>query len=207
MLLTISNEHCEIPKIGHCSLLMAHFPYAQCMELEGMMNALEEVGLSGRVRRVIFSEYLVFWLSLVYLLAMGPFTPGFFTQENFGNILATFLPLFIVATGQTIVLISGGIDLSVTSIIAITSVVGAMMMNAGGGWLAGSVWATPAGVILMLSLGTAFGLLNGVAVTQLKMPPFIVTLTAMMFLSGLSVWLTKSKNINDLPAAFNALGG
>jgi ribose transport system permease protein len=93
---------------------------------------------AGVLRRMCLSEYLVLWLSVVYVAALGPFTPGFFTADNFGNILATLLPLFILALGQTFVLIAGGIDLSVTSVIALTSVIGAMAMSEENGWLAGS---------------------------------------------------------------------
>jgi ribose/xylose/arabinose/galactoside ABC-type transport system permease subunit len=159
------------------------------------------------LRKWILSEYLVLWLSLIYLAVLGPFTPGFLTLENFDNILATLLPLFIVAIGQTIVLIAGGIDLSVTSIIALTSVTGAMAMNGENGWCAGSAWATPAAVALMLLLGAGVGLFNGIAVTRFRMPPFMVTLTAMMFFSEFAIWLTKSRNISDLPSSFTMLGG
>jgi ribose/xylose/arabinose/galactoside ABC-type transport system permease subunit len=81
-----------------------------------------------------------------------------------------------------------------------------MAMNGENGWLAGSGLAIPVGVLLMVLLGAAVGLLNGAAVTGFRMPPFIVTLTSMMFFSGLAIWLTKSKTIYGLPAAFNALG-
>jgi ribose/xylose/arabinose/galactoside ABC-type transport system permease subunit len=158
-------------------------------------------------RRIFLSEYLVLWLSVAYVAAVGPFTPGFFTAGNFGNILITLLPLFVVALGQTVVLITGGIDLSVTSIIALTSVTGAMVMNGDTGWLMGHPLAVPAGLALMLALGAFIGMLNGVAITRFRMPPFIVTLTGMMFLSGFAIWLTKSKAINNLPASFNGLGG
>lgn len=158
-------------------------------------------------RRAFLSEYLVLWLSVAYVMAVGPFTPGFFTAGNFGNLLITLLPLFVVALGQTIVLITGGIDLSVTSIIALTSVTGAMVMNSDNGWLSGHPLAVPAGIFLMLTLGVSLGFLNGAAIAIFRMPPFIVTLTAMMFLSGFAIWLTKSKAISNLPASFNALGG
>lgn len=157
--------------------------------------------------RLLQSEYLVLFLSVAYFAALAPFTPGFTSRGNFANILVTLLPLFIVAVGQTIVLITGGIDLSVTSIIALTSVTGAAVMNGENGWLAGSPFAVPAAILAMLLVGALVGLLNGVAITQFRMPPFIVTLTSMMFFSGLAIWLTKSKNIGSLPAAFNAIGG
>jgi ribose/xylose/arabinose/galactoside ABC-type transport system permease subunit len=157
--------------------------------------------------RVLQSEYLVLVLSGLYFLALLPFTPGFASPDNLANLLATLLPLFIVAVGQTIVLITAGIDLSVTSIIALTSITGAAIMNRDHGWLAGSSWAVPVAIVAMLAVGVLVGLGNGLAITQCKMPPFIVTLTSMMFVSGLAIWLTKSKNIGNLPAAFNVIGG
>lgn len=159
------------------------------------------------LKRLMLSEYLVLFLSVLYFVALAPFTPGFATFGNCGNLLATLLPLFVVAMGLTFVLITGGIDLSVTSIIALTSVAGAATMNSSTGWLAGSPLAIPVGIAAMLLIGGAVGLLNGMAIAKFRMPPFIVTLTTMMFVSGLAIWLTQSKNINHLPAAFNALGG
>jgi ribose/xylose/arabinose/galactoside ABC-type transport system permease subunit len=159
------------------------------------------------LKRLIYSEHLVLLVAILYFAALAPFTPGFATPENLGNILATLLPLFIVAMGQTIVLITGGIDLSVTSIIALASVIGASVMNGDNGWLAGSPLAMPAGLVVMLAVGAAMGAMNGLAIAKCRMPPFIVKLTAMMFFSGFAIWLTKSKNINNLPASFNALGG
>ena len=159
------------------------------------------------LKRLILSEYLVLFLSVLYFAALVPFTPGFASPENLANILATLLPLFIVAIGQTVVLVTGGIDLSVTSIMALTSIAGAAVMGGDHGWLAGSSLAVPAAILTMLVVGALVGLCNGVAITQFKMPPFIVTLTSMMFFSGLAIWLTKSKNIGNLPAAFNAIGG
>lgn len=161
----------------------------------------------ARLKRLILSEHLVLSLSLLYFAVLTPFTPGFASADNFANILATLLPLFIVAVGQTIVLITGGIDLSITSIIALTSITGAAVMSGDHGWLAGSPLAVPAAILAMLLVGAMVGLLNGVAITRFKMPPFIVTLTSMMFFSGLAIWLTKSKSIGNLPAAFNAIGG
>jgi ribose transport system permease protein len=153
------------------------------------------------------SEYWVLALCGLYILGVAPFTPGFATPGNFANILASLLPLFVVAMGQTVVLITGGIDLSQTSIMALVSVTGAAIMSSDGGWLAANPLAVPAAIVAMLLLGAFLGLLNGVAVARLRMPPFIVTLVAMTFLSGLAIWLTKSKNIGGLPAGFILLGG
>ncbi|MBP7142617.1 MAG: ABC transporter permease [Opitutaceae bacterium] len=162
--------------------------------------------LSGWLRRLASSDLLILWLSVAYALVLGPFVPGFASPANLTNVLIAVLPLFILALGQTFVLITGGIDLSITSIVALASVLGALAMNDNAGWLAGSPVAAPAAVLLMLATGTVVGVANGIAVARLRMPAFIVTLTGMMFFSGLAVWITKSKNIGGLPAAFNVIG-
>jgi ribose/xylose/arabinose/galactoside ABC-type transport system permease subunit len=156
--------------------------------------------------RVLLSEYFVLYLSAAYFLALWPFVPEFASGGNLANIFSNMLPLLVVAIGQTFVMISGGIDLSVTSVIALASTTGALVMTGDGGLLAGTGWAIPAGVAVMLLIGLSLGFLNGAAVTRLRMPPFIVTLTAMMFFSGLAIWLTKSRNIYNLPASFTAVG-
>ena len=156
--------------------------------------------------RIIRSEYLVLLLCGLLFALLAPFTPGLASPENAGNLLGSLSPLLIVAIGQTIVLIAGGIDLSVTSTIALTSVVGALVMNGETGWLKGQPLAMPAGVGAMVLLGAVIGAGNGLAVTKLRMPAFIVTLTTMMFVSGFAIWLTQSKNIAGLPPAFTLLG-
>ena len=156
--------------------------------------------------RSLGSEYLILLLCLLYFVSLAPFTPGFTAQSNVANVLTTLLPLFLVAVGETVVLIGGGIDLSVTSIIALCSITGAAVLNGDHGWLAGNPLALPAGIAATLLTGALIGGFNGLAITWFRMPPFIVTLTSMMFFSGLAIWLTQSKNIGNLPPTFNAIG-
>ncbi len=165
-----------------------------------------ETGAAGRLKRLVLSEYWVLYLGILYFLALLPWAPGLGSAENIRNIFSNMLPLLVVAVGQTVVLISGGIDLSATSVIGLSSVVGAWVMSGDSGLLAGHPAAAPAGAAAMLLAGCLVGLLNGAAVTRLRMPPFIVTLTGMMFVGGLALWLTKSRPIYNLPAAFTALG-
>ena len=158
-------------------------------------------------RRLVRSEYLVLWLCVAYIAALTPFTPGFGSLANAENVLLTLLPLFLVAVGETVVLISGGIDLSVTATIGLTSVIGARIASADGGWLAGSPLATPVAVVAMLAVGAAIGWGNGLAVVCLRMPAFLVTLTSLMGFSGLALVVTHSRNIGNLPHGFSLLGG
>ena len=158
------------------------------------------------VFRLLRSEYLVLLICGILFAGLAPFTPGLMSTLNLGDLLANLSPLLIVALGQTIVLVAGGIDLSVTSIIAVTSIAGGFVMNAEHGWLKGHPLAMPVGIGIMLLLGGLIGAINGVSVAKLRMPAFIVTLTTMMFFSGLAIWLTKSKGIAGLPSSFTLLG-
>jgi ribose transport system permease protein len=152
------------------------------------------------------SEYLVLYLSVAYFLAASCFIPDFASTGNTRNIFSNMLPLLAVAIGQTVVLITGGIDLSVTSVIGLASIAGAWVMNTNTGLLAGHAMAVPLGICAMLAVGAGVGLVNGLAISRLRMPPFIVTLTTMMFFSGLAIWLTRSRNISGLPGGFIVLG-
>lgn len=160
--------------------------------------------------RLVASEFFVLLLCVGVFVAFAPFTPGFISTGNFWNILVSCLPLLLLATGQTIVLITAGIDLSVTAIIGLCSIVGALVMSGEAGWLRGNPAATPVAVVAMLGTGAFVGFFNGACIAWLRMPAFMVTLTSMMFFSGLAVWLAKTvvnaESIYNLPTAFLTLG-
>ena len=65
--------------------------------------------------KLVGSEFFVLFLCGITFAAFAPFTPGFASPDNVWNILISCLPLLVLATGQTLVLITGGIDLSVTA--------------------------------------------------------------------------------------------
>jgi ribose/xylose/arabinose/galactoside ABC-type transport system permease subunit len=129
---------------------------------------------------------------------MAVLTPDFATASNLRSIGSALVPLFLLALGQMAVMISGGIDLSVTATVALSSVTGAAVMRASG--------SPAAGVAAMLGVGAAVGLMNGACVAWLRLPPFMVTLTTQMFLSGLAVWAVQSTNIGGIPEGFTRLG-
>jgi ribose/xylose/arabinose/galactoside ABC-type transport system permease subunit len=149
------------------------------------------------------------WVALscaVLFALLAPAVPGFSSSGNLRNLFSSLLPLVAVAVGQTLVLVTGGIDLSVTSVIALASVLGARVMTADGGALAGSPLATPAAVLVMLATGLAVGGVNGLAVARLRMPPFLATLAVTTFAGGFAIWLTRSEGVAGLPASFLVLG-
>lgn len=168
----------------------------------------ESVGPDARpgrwrpVVRAVLDEHFALTLVAAYFLAVWPFLPQLTSAENLRNLLSNMLPLLLVTLGQMIVLITGGIDLSVPSVIAMASVCGAWVMNETTGVLSGHPFAVPAAIVVMLAVGAGVGLFNGVSVAVLGMPPFIVTLATTMGLGGVSVWATRSRNISNLPDAF-----
>ena len=165
---------------------------------------------SRTTSKLVGSEYFVLFLCSIIFAAFTPFTPGFASFNNLANILTSCLPLLVLATGQTIVLITAGIDLSVTAVIGLSSVVGALVMGGDQGWLRGNPAAAPVAIAAMLGTGALVGFFNGACIAWLRMPAFMVTLISMMFFNGLAIWLAKkavnAESIYNLPASFLALG-
>ncbi|NAS10620.1 ABC transporter permease [Poritiphilus flavus] len=144
----------------------------------------------------------IIYLCVGYYLIMAVLAPGFFTLNNTMNLLFNLLPLLIIAIGQTYVMLTAGIDLSVTSIVAMCSVLGGFMMSSDTGLFQSEFAAILFGISTMLLGGALIGTINGFAVAKLGMPAFMVTLTTMILFSGLAIWLTQSQNLYNLPEAF-----
>jgi len=119
-------------------------------------------------------------ISLFALMAIlgSVFYTGFFSLQVFLNLLIDNAFLLIVAVGMTFVILSGGIDLSVGSVIALTTMVSASLVEKHG-------WSPVAVIPLVLVMGTAFGALMGVLIQRFRLQPFIVTLAGMFLARGL----------------------
>ncbi len=105
-----------------------------------------------------------------------------FHAGTMSSLLVSFAPTIILAVGMTIVILSGGIDLSVGAVVAFTSVSGVMLMNAGvNGWLA---------IVLMIVFGGLFGLVAGILIQYFTVQPFIATLAMMFLARGLASMLS-----------------
>jgi ribose/xylose/arabinose/galactoside ABC-type transport system permease subunit len=170
------------------------------------------------------SEQFVLILSLALFLAVLPFVPRIATAGNVSNLLSNFWPLLVIAVGQTFVMILGGIDLSQIAVVAVASVLGAAVMTAGadptlfeksvlwgvvmdegGGVLAGTPFALAGGLAVMLLAGAAIGALLGAVIANFQVPAFMITLVGLLFFSALAVWLTRSENVTNLPEGFGAI--
>ena len=123
----------------------------------------------------------VFLIALVAVLSAT--TPGFFTLNNAATILRFSSVIIIMGVGMTFVIISAGIDLSVGSVLAFSSIIAAWAMKAG----------IPLGLSLLIGVltGTAWGLFNGGLIILLDLPPFVVTLASMWMARGSATLLAK----------------
>jgi ribose transport system permease protein len=127
-------------------------------------------------------------LLLVMWLALALSTETFWTGVNFSNLMRQAALWAIIAIGQTFVIITGGIDLSVGAVIGFSSVVVAMLLQAGI-----PVWAA---ITLTLLMGVAIGLFHGFGIVKLGLPPFIMTLATMTALRGVGLLLTNGSTVS-----------
>jgi len=175
--------------------------------------------ITATLRRQLLSPLFVLYVTAAYFAVVVPIRPEIASPRNLLEVAIATMPLLALAIGQTVVVITGGIDLSQTSLVGLASVVGASLMTqseagvfADGGSVA---WAV-AGVV---AVGAVAGLGHGVAVAVLQMPAFLVTLVSLMFLEGLATVYTRLvasrpsggqgtqfMSIGDLPDRFLAIG-
>ncbi len=132
--------------------------------------------------------------------------PNFLTGGNLLNIANQIAIIAILAIGMTLVIVSGGIDLSVGSLIALSAVIATLLIRN----IAGADEATAMGMTLCCAAAVAAcalaGLLTGVTVTFFDIPPFIATLAAMLIASGLAALLSEGQSIYQIPESFIWLG-
>jgi ribose/xylose/arabinose/galactoside ABC-type transport system permease subunit len=124
-------------------------------------------------------------------------TPHFLTVSNLLNVLEQTSINAIVAVGMTYVIISGGIDLSVGSVLAVAGIALALALEGG---LPG-----PAAIGIALATGTVCGLANGVLITLGRLPPFIATLGMMSVARGAALMLAEGRPISGFSEGFRAL--
>lgn len=150
-------------------------------------------------QRIMSKREMGMAIPLVLLIVIvGIVNPVFLDVDNILNILRQTAFTFIIGVAMTFVLIGGGLDLSVGSVLALGGVISGLAMLAGI-----PVWLS---VLLGVLVGVAVGLFNGVVVTRFKIPSLIVTLGMMYFARGVVQVLTRGNPVYPLPEEFNFLG-
>ncbi|ATY11327.1 ABC transporter permease [Amycolatopsis sp. AA4] len=169
--------------------------------------------MSGRVvLAAVFRFQSVFGLVLVFAAAIvfSPHRDGelvFLGSGNLFNVVRAISEIGIIAVGMTLVILVGGIDLSVGSVMGLASVGVALLLTSGG-------WGLVPGVLLVLALGFGFGLLQGIASARFRIQSFIVTLAGMQIARGIArMWsggegvsITYGTGPSQAPVPFSLLG-
>lgn len=155
------------------------------------------------LRRIFQAFVDIRELTLIVLIAaiiivMSNLNPYFFSFSNFRAVAVGMAPTAIIVIGMAILLASGGFDLSVGSVMALSSTVVAMLLLTG--------MPIPLAVILGLILGGVVGVVNGVLVTGLGINPLIATLGTMSIARGIALVLTEGFSVSSLPVSFAWIG-
>lgn len=143
-------------------------------------------------------EFMIFIVVATLFIIMTFASPYFLTTAN---LLAVMLGLSleaIIAVAMVHLMVSGGFDMSVGSIVAFTGATTAMFLKMG--------MPVPVAVLLGLLIGVIIGLFNGVIVAKVGINPFITTLASLSLFRGLTLIVTHGQNISGLPKSFKMIG-
>ena len=169
-------------------------------------QAATRPGYLDIVRRIFqIREMGVFSALVALLIAMSLLSPYFMKSQNIFNVLRSMSTIGIMAIGQTMIIVTAGIDLSVGSVLAVSAMVAARLMYMG-------VVPPWAAAIIGLLFGTLLGLVNGLIITKIKVNPFITTLGMLSVGRGLTYLIasglqgTVASNIPMRNDAVNFLG-
>ncbi|MEO1102763.1 MAG: ABC transporter permease [Pseudomonadota bacterium] len=143
---------------------------------------------------VAWHAVIVGLLAIAVLAYLAVESPVFYRTGNLLNVANQASMLAILACAMTIVMVGGGIDLSLPSNMALSGIVGSMVMV--------GTDSVVVGCLVMVVTGGLIGALNGFAVAQLRMIPFVVTLATLTVCTGFAVWVTGSVSISNQPERF-----
>jgi ribose transport system permease protein len=134
---------------------------------------------------------------LIFIAALILTTNDFLTLTNLDNLVRQVAVFAILSIGQLFVILTGGIDLSVGSVLGLSGGVTALLLAVGA--------PIPLAILAGLLVGLLVGLINGQLVSRLKLPPFIATLGMLGIARGVVLLLTGARTIAPLPDAFNII--
>ena len=143
-------------------------------------------------------------LAFVYLVFLAVAPPAFHSLYNTKTFLTQAVIYGIGALGMTVVIISGGIDLSVGSLVALGTVVSAMVLKMGGEGPLGTGLVLLAALAAIVACGLG-GMVNGALISSLRITPFIVTLGTMQIVRGLAKGLAEQSTVNPADNTLNSL--
>ncbi|HKJ67099.1 MAG TPA: ribose ABC transporter permease, partial [bacterium] len=160
-----------------------------------------------------YKSYLMRFQSLIALvlmiIIMSFLSEKFLTVENTWNVMRQISVNVCISVGMTLVILTAGIDLSVGSILAFAGAVTAGLLKNGVEIPAANLYVgftLPGAIIAGIAVGSLLGLINGVAITRFRVPPFVATLAMLTMARGMTMLWTGGFPITGLGEAFGFLG-
>lgn len=164
--------------------------------------------LLGLLRSMFLRLGVLPFMLVIAIVVFSLLSDQFLTAQNLVNLLRQSVYLILVSLGQMLALVTGGFDLSVGTVMALTSVVSAMVMQMLGTSMPDATWTIViVGCVCGLLAGLTVGLVNGIGVAIIGVSPFIVTLGVQSIGFGLALYLTGGVPVSGLPGAFSDLFG
>lgn len=150
-----------------------------------------------RQRLVRFGPFLGLLVVVVFFAIASGAPERYLSANNLRVVLAQTVIVALGAIGMTLIIVGGGIDLSVGSTVALTGVLCALVIRDG--------WAPILGVLAAVLLGGVVGLVSGLAITRMRVVPFIATLGMLGVARGAAKWLANQTTVNPPPTWVNEL--
>jgi len=158
------------------------------------------------MKRFDYQKYASFIALAVLFVISALLSPIFTRPANLVNILSQVSYTGMIALGMAFVIITGGIDLSVGSLVAFDSLIGVMFMNDVFGSMHNEIAAVCLGIAAALVVGAATGFLNGITITRGRLAPFIVTLGTMAVFRSLALFIGNAGEIQSQSSVYGAFG-
>jgi ribose transport system permease protein len=168
------------------------------LSLEPPTEPAATVPVNNDRRKELLQKFGALASLLALIVVFASTSEAFLSMGNGMSVALQVTSIAFLGLGATAVIITGGIDLSVGSVLALAGVANALAIKAG--------VSIPVGILVGLVVGGICGAINGVFITRLKLPPFIATLGMMLVARGLALRLTDAQPVSGLGQGFGVLG-
>ena len=151
------------------------------------------------IKENIWKIPVIFWGLVIVIMILGIVSPNSIRPNNMLNFTRQAAPLIVVGLGQMIVMMIGGLDLSVAGIVIFVNIIAAKQM-------ANNPANIASGVIMCLATGILIGLVNGILTSKFKLSAFVVTLAMSILLLGITMIYCGGAPVGSIPAEFRVIG-
>ena len=138
---------------------------------------------------------------IIIITIFAILNPRVLSEQNLFNILRQAAIIMVLGTGMTLVIATGGIDLSIGSIVGLTAVVAGLILDS-----ALSVFPVSIAIFMAIAVGIACGAVNGVVINYFRVPPLIMTLGTLTTIRGLTFFLMEDRIVRGFPDSFSFIG-